>query len=197
MNKATKTLIPEQISGRGQADGIAFISHEAIYLKVYADKAEGGSLWRYLRCQKKRRKRYAGGRDRRGQIIGRRPIGDRPSIVENRGRLGDWEGDTIIGAKHRHALVSIVERRTQYLVLRKVSRKSAEDVSMAMIEGMAPLRHVAKTITVDNGKEFADHALVDKVLRTTTYFANPYASWERGLNEQINGKVREINALAD
>lgn len=182
---------PEQIAGRGQQDGVAAISHETIYLKIYADKAAGGDLWRHLRCQKKKRKRYAGGRDRRGQIIGRRPISERPVIVDNKGRLGDWEGDTIIGAKHRHALVSIVERRTQYLVLRKVPRKSAADVSMAMIEGMAHLRHVAETITVDNGKEFADHALVDKVLSTTTYFANPYASWERGLNEQVNGKVRD------
>ena len=182
---------PEQISGRGRRDGVAAISHETIYLKVYADKAAGGDLWRHLRCQKKKRKRYASGRDRRGQIVGRRPIGDRPAIVDNRGRLGDWEGDTIIGARHRHALVSIVERRTQYLVLRKVPRKSAADVSMAMIEGMAHLRRVAKTITVDNGKEFAEHALVDRVLETTTYFANPYASWERGLNEQINGKVRD------
>lgn len=182
---------PEQISGRGQRDGVVAISHETIYLKIYADKAAGGNLWRYLRCQKKKRKRYASGRDRRGQIIGRRPISERPAIVDSKGRLGDWEGDTIIGAKHRHALVSIVERRTQYLVLRKVPRKSAADVSMAMIEGMAHLRRVAKTITVDNGKEFADHALVDKVLNTTTYFANPYASWERGLNEQVNGKIRD------
>src|SRR5690554_18439 len=182
---------PEQISGRGQRDDVAAISHETIYLKIYADKAAGGNLWRHLRCQKKKRKRYASGRDRRGQIIGRRPISERPAIVDRKERLGDWEGDTIIGAKHRHALVSIVERCTQYLVLRKVPRKSAADVSMAMIDGMAHLRHVAKTITVDNGKEFANHALVDKVLKTTTYFANPYASWERGLNEQVNGKVRD------
>jgi len=182
---------PEQISGRAKKDGIPSISHETIYLRIYADKATGGKLWSHLRCQKKKRKRYAGGRDRRGQIIGRRPICDRPAIVDSKGRLGDWEGDTIIGAKHRHALVSIVERRTQFLVLRKVRRKSASDVSTAMIKGMALLGRVAKTITVDNGKEFAGHAVVDKALGTTTYFANPYASWERGLNEQVNGKVRD------
>lgn len=189
--KLTLRWSPEQIAGRAKQDGIPGISHETIYQRIYADKTAGGELWLCLRCQKKRRKRYGSGRDRRGQIIGRRPISERPAIVDSKGRLGDWEGDTIIGAKHRHALVSLVERRTQFLVLMKVSRKSAEDVSMAMMVGMAPLRPVAKTMTVDNGKEFAEHALVDVVLGTTTYFATPYASWERGLNEQINGKVRD------
>jgi IS30 family transposase len=95
---------PEQISAQ------LGLSHETIYKHVYVDRSHGGDLYRHLRCQKKRRKRYAGGRDRRGQIIGRRPISERPTNVEKRSQIGHWEGDTLIGKGQKQAIVSLVER---------------------------------------------------------------------------------------
>jgi IS30 family transposase len=167
------------------------ISHETVYSYVYADKARGGSLWQHLRSQKKRRKRYAGGRDRRGQIIGRRPIADRPASVETRSHVGHWEGDTVIGAAHKHAIVTLVERKSGYAVIAKVDRKTAEQVRQAIINKLEPLACLVKTITFDNGKEFADHALIDQALNSTSYFAQPYASWQRGSNENYNGLLRQ------
>lgn len=167
------------------------LSHETVYRHVYADKAQGGSLWKHLRCQKKRRKRYASGRDRRGQIIGRRPIADRPAAVETRSQVGHWEGDTVIGAGHKHAIVTVVERKSGYAVICKVARKTSEQVSQAIIERLTPYASRVKTLTYDNGKEFADHAVIDLALGSTTYFADPFSSWQRGSNENFNGLLRQ------
>jgi transposase, IS30 family len=177
---------PEQIASQ------ACMSHETIYRKIYADKRSGGSLWQHLRCQKKRRKRYASGRDRRGQIIGRRPISDRPRHVETRRVIGHWELDTIIGKGHKQAIVSMVERKSGYAVLAKVPRKTADHVSTAIITGLKPIAVMVKTLTYDNGKEFAEHAATDKALGSVAYFADPYSSWQRGSNENLNGLVRQF-----
>jgi IS30 family transposase len=176
---------PEQI-----AAGLA-ISHETIYQYVYADKAQGGSLWKHLRCQKKKRKRYAGGRDRRGQIIGRRPIAQRPASVETRSQVGHWEGDTVIGAGHKQAIVTLVERKSGFAVISHVTQKTSDLVSKAIITSLAPLASCVKTVTYDNGKEFAGHAVIDKALNSTAYFADPYSSWQRGTNENFNGLLRQ------
>jgi IS30 family transposase len=167
------------------------ISHETIYRHIYADKAIGGDLYRHLRCQKRRRKRYAGGRDRRGQIIGRRPISDRPKHIEERRQIGHWEGDTLIGKRHKHAIVSLVERKSGYAVLAKVENKTADQVSTAIIKRLKPIARRVRTLTYDNGKEFADHAAIDKALGSTAYFADPYSSWQRGSNENLNGLIRQ------
>ena len=176
---------PEQIADQSE------VSHETLYQHIYADKASGGGLWRNLRSQKKRRKRYASGRDRRGQIVGRRPISERPLHVESRHRLGHWEGDTVIGAGHKQAIVSLVERKSGYAILAKVTNKSADLVGAAIIKGLIPICSSVKTITFDNGKEFAGHACIDEALGSTTYFADPYASWQRGSNENLNGLIRQ------
>jgi IS30 family transposase len=105
------------------------VSHQTIYRHVYADKALGGVLWKQLRCQKKKRKRYASGRDRRGQIVGRRPIVERPACVETRSQVGHWEGDTVIGAGHKQAIVTLVERKSGFAVLAHVTRKTSDLVS--------------------------------------------------------------------
>lgn len=157
------------------------ISHETIYRHVYADKAAGGSLWEQLRCQKKRKKRYASGRDRRGQIIGRRPISERPAHIETRSQVGHWEGDTVIGAHHQQAVVTLVERKSGYALIAKVINKTADLVSAAIITKLSPLAPLVKTITFDNGKEFAEHQRIDAALKSTTYFADPFASWQRGI----------------
>lgn len=176
---------PEQIASQLP------ISHETIYQKIYADKAQGGHLWRSLRCQKKRRKRYAGGHDRRGQIPHRRSIDERPESVEQRAHIGHWEGDTVIGAAHQHAIVTLVERKSGFAVLTKVDRKTSEQVSTAIIKRLKPIASRVKTITFDNGKEFAGHRQIDQSLGSTAYFADPFASWQRGSNENFNGLLRQ------
>lgn len=176
---------PEQI-----ADKLA-ISHESVYQHVYADKAAGGHLHQNLRSQKPRRKRYLQGRDRRGQIPNRRPISQRPSHIDARRQIGHWEGDTIVGAAHKQAIVTLVERKSGYAVLAKVSHRSADLVSQAIEDKLRPLAARVKTLTVDNGKEFANHRAIDQALGIQTYFADPYCSWQRGSNENFNGLLRQ------
>ena len=175
---------PEQISGHAE------ISVETVYQRIYADKRDGGILWKQLLCQKKRRKRY-GKIERRGQIPNRQFIEDRPAIVDERKRIGDWEADTIIGKSHRQAIVSIVERKSGMTLIRKVERKTSREVSKAMISLLKPYRHKVHTITSDNGKEFAGHEEISRKLQADFYFAHPYASWERGTNENTNGLIRQ------
>jgi len=175
---------PEQISGH------AAISLETVYQRVYADKRTGGLLWKNLRCQKQRKKRY-GKIDRRGMIPNRLSIDDRPAIVETRSRIGDWEADTIIGKNHRQAIVSIVERKTGLTLIRKVERKTAQAVSQAMTGLLKPYLRKVHTITSDNGREFAGHEEIAATLKADFYFAHPYSSWERGTNENTNGLIRQ------
>jgi IS30 family transposase len=175
---------PEQISGHAE------ISPETVYQRIYADKRAGGSLWKNLRCQKQRRKRY-GKVDRRGTIPNRLSIEDRPAIVETRSRIGDWEADTVIGRNHRQAIVSLVERKSGFTLIRKVERKTSLAVSQAMIGLLKPHRKKVHTITSDNGREFAAHQEIASRLKADFYFAHPYASWERGTNENTNGLIRQ------
>lgn len=173
------------------------ISHETLYRHIYADKALGGDLWRHLRCQKKRRKRYGRGHSRRGQIIDRRSISERPALIEERHQVGHWEGDTLMGVRHKHAIMSLVERKTGYAILTKVDRKRSDLVSGAIVRRLKTIRTLVKTITYDNGKEFAEHARIDQALGSTGYFADPLASWQRGSNENLNGLVRQYIPKSD
>ena len=176
---------PEQVASRLP------VSHETLYQHVYADKTQGGTLWKNLRCQKQKRKRYASGRDRRGQIPNRRPLSERPAHVEGRKQVGHWECDTVIGANHKQAIVTVVERKSGYAVMTKVSNKTADLVGQAIIKALTPFEARVKTLTYDNGKEFCGHALIDEALNSTGYFARPFASWERGTNENFNGLLRQ------
>jgi IS30 family transposase len=175
---------PDQISKHAE------ISIETVYQRVYADKKAGGSLWKQLRCQKQRKKRY-GKMDRRGMMPNRRSIEDRPAIVEARSRIGDWEADTVIGKSHRQAIVSIVERKSGFTLIRKVERKTALAVSQAMVGLLKPHQKKVHTITSDNGREFAGHEEIASGLKADFYFAHPYSSWERGTNENTNGLIRQ------
>ena len=176
---------PEQIASKLP------IGHETVYLRVYADKAQGGTLWKHLRCQKQKRKRYASGRDRRGQIPNRRPLSERPLHIEARRQVGHWECDTVIGASHKGAVVTMVERKSGYALMAKVEKKTSELVSSAIVDKLQPLAARVKTLTFDNGKEFAVHTHIDQQLQITAYFARPFASWERGSNENLNGLLRQ------
>jgi IS30 family transposase len=162
---------PEQIAGK------VSVSHEFVSLHVYADKVAGGDLYKNLRSQKARRKRHLCGRDRRGQIPNRRPISERPSHIEDRKQVEHWEGDTVIGAAHKQAIVTLVERKSGFAVLAKVSNKSADLVGRAIEARLLPLNARVKTLTVDNGKEFANHQAKDQSLGIQSYFADPYCSW--------------------
>jgi len=181
---------PEQISGRLFLEQGIRVSHEWIYFHLYRDKQQGGGLYKHLRCQKKRRKRY-GKLDRRGRIPGRTSIDERPAIVDQKSRIGDWEGDTIIGKNHQGAVATLVERKTKYTVLTAPKTKRAQPVRKSIERALAPLKNRVHTITYDNGLEFAEHQNMAKTLSTKIYFAHPYSSWERGLNENTNGLIRQ------
>lgn len=111
--------------------------------------------------------------------------------MEKKARLGDWELDTIIGAKHVGAIVSMVERRSKLTKLVKISHKTADNVEKALLERLSSIKEFVYTLTADNGKEFANHQNVSSKLEAGFYFAKPYHSWERGLNEHTNGLVRQ------
>jgi IS30 family transposase len=175
---------PEQISGHDA------ISPETVYQRVYANKRAGGLLLKNLRCQKKCKKRY-GKIDRRGMIPNRLSIDERPAIVDERSRVGDWEADTVIGMNHRQAIVSIVERKTGFTLIQKVERKTAHAVSQAMVGLLKPYQNKVHTITSDNGREFAGHEGIAATVEADFYFAHPYSSWERGTNENTNGLIRQ------
>ena len=160
-------------------------------MRVYADKAQGRTLWKNLRCQKQKRKRYAGGRDRRGQNPNRRPLSKRPLHIEARKQVGHLEYDIVIGANHMGAVVTMVERKSGYAVMAKVTNKTSALVSSDIVDKLQPLAARVKTLTFDN-KEFAGHAYIDEQLQSTAYFARPFASWERGSNGNFNGGLDPV-----
>jgi transposase, IS30 family len=174
---------PEQIAG------CVNISHETVYQHVYADAT--GELKSNLRCQKKRKKRYASGASRRGKIPNRRGIEERSAAVETRKRIGHWEADTVIGKAHKGALVTLVERKSGFVLIKKVDFKRADLVSEAMIDLLNPVKQMVATMTYDNGKEFAMHESVNTAIECESFFADPYCSWQRGTNENTNGLIRQ------
>ncbi len=181
---------PQQVAERLRREQSLRISHETIYQRIYADRAAGGQLYEKLRCQKKRRKRYGSGRKSRGHIPARVGIEKkRPYLVEFRLRAGDWEGDSTIGANQQQAIVSLVDRKTRYTLLKKVERKTAALVADAIVEELKRIDISFHTLTLDNGLKFARHQHVTRILGGAAFFAQPYCFWERGLNENTNGLV--------
>jgi len=182
---------PEQISGSMASAGISKVSHETIYRYLQKDRSEGGMLYTHLRHKSRKYRRRYGSTDRRGQIRNRVSIEERPSIVEERSRIGDFEIDTVIGKNHKQALVTIVDRHSKLTLIKKVTRKRADLVGSATIELLLPISDWVHTITADNGKEFAAHETIADVIKADVYFAHPYSSWERGTNENTNGLIRQ------
>ncbi len=182
---------PEQIAGRFQQQGEVMAGREWIYPSVRADRPAGGDLDRCLRRRGKKPNGRGGRHAGRGHLPGRVDIAERPAIGEAKGRIGDWELDLIMGVKHRGAWISWGDRASKYLVLVGVAGKTAAAVTEAIVRRMGPIRDRVHTCTADNGKEFAGHREVAKALGADFYFATPYHSWERGLNEHTNGLVRQ------
>ena len=181
----------EQVAGVLRNDGTLRISHETIYRRIRWDKKAGGNLWRYTRIMSKfGRKRYRS-HDSRGVLPGKRPISERPVEVETRQRIGHWEGDTVMGNDMHHCVLTLVERKTGYAIIKKLTARTADEVTRAATTALR--RHCArfKTITFDNGTEFHDYARLEQRFPVKIYFATPYHSWERGSNENFNGLLRQ------
>lgn len=189
--KVLEDWSPEQISGYAKEQQLFSLSHETIYQFILRDKEKGGELYKHLRHQhKKYRKRY-GSPKRSGPIKNRRFIDDRPSVVEERKRLGDWEIDTIISKGQQTAIVTLVERVSRKTLIGLVGTKHASFVSEQTIRLLENIKEFVFTITADNGSEFAYHEQIAAALKADIYFAHPYHSWERGLNENTNGLIRQ------
>lgn len=184
-------LSPQQVVDYLKAHKNLSLHHETLYQLIYADKAAGGDLYKHLRVvSKPYRKRY-GSYDRRGKIKNRVDIDERPAEVAQRSRIGDWEGDTIMGKGRQSALLTMVERKTLYTVIIRLTGKHADLLAQAAIKGMKELKDQIETITFDNGLEFSEHEKIAHALDADIYFAHPYASWERGINENTNGLIRQ------
>lgn len=182
---------PEQISGWLKKQGKTSVSHETIYKHIWEDKRRGGDLFKHLRHRGKKYNKRGKSKAGRGCIPNRIDIDQRPEIVKAKCRLGDWELDTIIGKGHKGAIVSIVDRASKLVKLQKVSRKTADEVTDAIVDKLHTVKDFVMTLTADNGKEFANHELISRSLDGDFFFATPYHSWERGLNEHTNGLVRQ------
>ena len=187
---------PEQISGRLRRDhprsGKMRIAPETIYQWIFRDAAGGGELYAYLRRRhRKRRKqgRYGAGR---GLIPGRVSIHERPRRVDARRHYGDWEGDLVAGKQGSGGLVTLLERKSRYLSAAKLTSGKASSVAQSLTALLAPLpKRLRRTLTLDNGKEFAAFKTLEASTGIKVYFADPYSAWQRGSNENANGLLRQ------
>ena len=183
----------EQIVGYCKKHGIDMVSHETLYQWIWADKKSGGTLHTHLRHRGRRHHKRGLSRKRRGIIPNRVDISERPKIVDRRSRFGDFEIDTIVGANHRQHILTINERVTGRVWMRRLSVPTAAVAASMAINILQPMADagLTKTITADNGLQFARHETVTEALGIKFYFAKPYHSWERGSNENLNGLIRQ------
>lgn len=182
---------PEQIVGIAKLKGFDCVSIERIYQFIWEDKKQGGSLYKHLRTQGKRYRKRGASKDKRGLIVGRVGIENRPIEVSEKERLGDFEIDLVIGKDHKGALLTANDRATGLSKIKKIPSKDAQIVKQAVIELLSRFKPILQTITSDNGKEFSKHQDIAKELDIGYYFARPYHSWERGANENMNGLIRQ------
>ena len=188
---------PEQIAGRLREApprdlGGVRLSHTTIYRWIWSDAARAGQLKGFLRLAYKPRRKPYGKPSKRGQIPGRVSIDERPAVVDRRRRIGDWEGDTVVGKGRGGYVLTNVERASRYTVARKLDAATAEAAEQALYAAMRRLpAQKRRTQTFDNGKEFARHESIAARLGLDVYFAHPYSAWERGTNENTNGLLRQ------
>jgi IS30 family transposase len=180
---------PEQISLTLRKHRVLRMSHETIYRYIWRDKKCGGTLYKHLRqSSKKRRKRYRA-YDSRGVLRGKRGLDQRPETANERLRKGHFEGDLVHGVKDRDCILTLVDRKTRLVIIRKLRDKAMKDVADAMVKLIR--RYGILTITLDNGTEFHDYERVERLTGVKFYFAAPYHSWERGTSENTNGLIRQ------
>lgn len=188
---------PEQMAGRlshhapAGLEGLA-ISHTTIYRWIWSDPQRAGRFRPFLRIARKPRRKPYGKPSRQGQILGKRSIDERPKEADRRHRLGDWEGDTLVGKGRHGYILTCVDRASRYLIARKVRTCAAEPVAQGLRQTIRRLpaskRH---SLTLDNGREFARPAELECRLCLQVFFAHPYHAWERGTNENTNGLLRQ------
>ena len=184
----TEQWSPEQISGTLAMKG-KHISYETIYRMIRKDKAEGGDLYKHCRHRLKHRARPVGGK--RVPIPNRTSISERPKEADGK-RFGDFEMDTIVGRGNHGAIVTLIERSTNMLFMRKLPKgKNAKELARTVIHLLRPFKEHIKSITTDNGTEFACHEMISKRLGVKVYFADPYSSWQKGGIENANGLARQ------
>jgi len=189
---------PEQIAGRLRhvehpQDPAQWVSYQTIYRYVARDKEQGGKLYRWLRRGRKPFGKRGAGRHPNARIKGGVSIEQRPAAVNEQTRVGDWEGDTLFGAKRLSCLATVVERKTLYLVAQKMPNATAHALNQAVLQGFTSIdKALVHTLTVDNGKEFAGFKTIENALEATVFFAHPYSAWERAVNENTNGLLRQF-----
>lgn len=187
---------PEQIAGRLPVDfpndPSMRISHETIYLLVYVDKKHGGEHYRHLRQSHATRRRRLNSKGKRGMIKDRVSIEMRPAIVDKQRRIGDWEGDTVFGKGHSNPLATFVDRKSLYAVIAPMKDKSAYSLHQAALQAFRSIPPaLRRTLTVDNGKEFAHFKAIEKALGFAVFFGRPYTATDRAINENTNGLLRQ------
>ena len=182
---------PEQIAGRFRKEKKECVSFERIYQYIWEDKRQGGTLYTYLRRKTCKNKKRGNIKDNRGKILNQKSIKERPEVVEKRERAGDYEID-LVALKGRNAyLLTAVDRKTRFTKIDIVKSKDKEEVKKAIVN-IFKNEALLHTLTSDNGKEFASHEEISKVLKVDYYFAEPYASCQRGTNENTNGLIRQF-----
>lgn len=183
---------PEQVAGRMEREGIGKISYETIYLMIYANHQEMGIYQQYLRQKQKQRRRKSRNQ-KRGGIPNRVGIENRPKIADLKTEIGHWESDTVIGCNHTGVVVTHVDKASKYLLAGLAKNKTMEEINRVTLKLFEPVKSTfRKTMTFDNGREFCGHEKLSESLQIETFFATPYHSWERGLNEHTNGLIREF-----
>jgi IS30 family transposase len=187
-----KRWSPDQIAGLMARLGQLRVSRQWIYDLILRDRANGGKLWTYGRHSRRRRaQRDLAKRAGLGKIPNRTGIEHRPAEIDRRLEVGHWEGDTVLHGHKQSGIVTLVERRSGYLLAGRLARVTADLTTSAIIRLMTPIRGAVSTLTLDNGSEFADHQRMAKALSMATYFCDPYCSGQRGTNENTNGLIRQ------
>ena len=185
-------LSPEQVSGYLKEHHNLSLSHETIYRYIHEDKQRHQALKPFLRQGKKQRRKSYGSGARVSKIPNRVSITERPKIVDKKTRIGDWECDSVVGLDRKSVLITVVDRVTLFTCCARVYTHTADVVSSAIVRMLKPHIDKVKTLTFDNGSEFVQHEKIAKALNAKTYFAHPYSSWERGVNENTNGLLRQF-----
>jgi transposase, IS30 family len=191
-----KEWSPEQIVGRLELENPAnkstnSISHECIYQYVYRQQKKDDIIYQKLRRKRKKRRKRLKKDDNRGKIPNKVMIDKRPDVINNKERIGDWEGDTIIGKDHKSAMLTLVERKSKFTFILSLAAKKAEEVEQKIRLFFSQTSIPIESLTFDNGQEFTNHVNIATLLNCKVFFAFPYHSWERGLNENTNGLIRQ------
>ena len=182
---------PEQVSGWLHRHRVFSISHQTLYRYIWYDRIYGGTLYKHLRQAGKRRRKRYGSYDSRGVMGGKRHITERPVSAEKRSWIGHWQGDTVIGAGDQHCIVTLVERKTKYTLIGKLKARNTAELNRRVTQLVEREVRRVRTITADNGTEFHQFQDIEDATGALFNFCTPYHSWERGLNENTNGLIRQ------